>query len=137
MSCCKERVSQRHADALMSSTPRVIYCTGNERQRRSSLHCMYERQSAPLERLYVFSDCQSRFLLLKCAHSLTKAEPLFKSDLAPLPPEGFGLCVKLHVYSKGEAMLNAKHMAVVWHTSMEGKNMILVCISNALHAVEE
>lgn len=34
-------------------------------------------------------------------------------------------------------MLNVKHMAVVWHASSEIKNMILVCISNALHAVEE
>lgn len=134
MSSCKERVSQQLADALMSSTPRVIYCTGNEWQRRSSLQCMYETAIVRVLRL-----CQSRSLLLKCAHSLTKAEPLclFKSNLAPFPPKGFGLCVKLHVYSRGEAMLNVKHMAVVCHTSSEGKNMILVCISNALHAVEK
>lgn len=108
---------------------------------RGEAHCsVYERQSVPLG-LYVVRVlrlCQLRFLLFKCAHSLTKAEPLclFKSDLAPFPPEGFGLCVKLHVYSKGEAMLNVKHMAVVWHMSMEGKNMILlcVCVCNALHA---
>lgn len=105
---------------------------------RGEAHCsVRETVCATGAVVRVLRLCQSRFLLLKCAHSLTKAEPLclFKSDLAPFPPEGFGLCVKLHVYSKGEAMLNAKHMAVVWHTSMEGKNMILVCISNALHAV--
>jgi len=122
----------------MSSTPRVIYCTGNEWPRRSSLQCVRETVCATRV-VRVLRLCQSRLLLFKCAHSLTKDEPLclFKSDLAPFPPEGFGLCVKLHVYCKGEAMLNVKHMAVVWHISMEGKNMILLCVCNALHAVEE
>lgn len=53
------------------------------------------------------------------AHSLTKAASpcLFKGDSTPFPTEAFGLCVKRHVYSRGEAMFNVKHMAVVWYTS--------------------
>lgn len=115
----------------MCCTPSVIYCTGNEWQKRSSHKFIYERQSEIVcARWSTYMYSQTLLVTVTSplsAHSLAKAVSLclFKGHWTLFPTEGFGLCVKRHVYSRGEATFNVNHMAVVWHT---GERTWFLCV---------